>query len=77
LTPLGKTLSGFFEPPALADERYGGNAKLLFTTSLVIDGHSAGLYIDPYHRRNRPKALKVFSNKDRTVKSNKSRHKAR
>jgi hypothetical protein len=37
----------------------------------VIDGHFAGLYIDPYHRRNRPKALKVLSNKYRTVESDK------
>lgn len=48
-------------------DTHGGNAKLLFTTSLTADGHSAGLYLDPYHRRNRPKALNVSSDKRRTV----------
>jgi secondary thiamine-phosphate synthase enzyme len=57
---------------AYTHDDYGGNAKLIFTTSLVVDGRSAGLYLDPYHRRNRPKALKVFSNKYRSVQSNKS-----
>lgn len=47
-----------------------GNAKLLFTTSLIFDGRSAGLYLDPYHRRNRPKALSMSSNKRRTVNRN-------
>jgi hypothetical protein len=65
-----------FGAEAGAFDVYGGNAKLLFTTSLVVDGHSAGLYLDPYHRRNRPKALKVFSKQYRSVRSNRSRSKA-
>ena len=54
---------------------YQGNAKLLFTVSLTADARAAGLYLNPWHRRNRPKALRVSSNNSCSVKRCPPRHK--